>query len=220
MSLKSPRAPRPHREAPPQSLLSSIHPAMPASQHGFTSTWTEVTTRVLGQISTSLPWLHLNLPKNERKLWRERRGKQNRKQGRRRSERGRGKRNVNESGSEKRRQSELRKPQVPLTTAEWVNLRWSAPPTCVNPSTAPPLRLQPCLRTSAPTPLPCAPSASTPDPTSCPPPIGTTPSLCRSTPQTRCWPIICQACTMPTRPCGSASCERGRCVRGRFVRGS
>lgn len=72
---------------------------------GSTNTWTGVTTRAPGQISTSLPWLHLNWPRSERKLWREPNGKQNRKHGKRRS--GRGKKSEKESGNEKRKQSEL-----------------------------------------------------------------------------------------------------------------
>ena len=75
---------------------------------GSTSTWTGVTTPVLGQISTSLPWLHLNWQRNERKLWRKQREKLNRKQGRRKRERGSGKKREKESENEKRKQSELR----------------------------------------------------------------------------------------------------------------
>lgn len=75
---------------------------------GSTNTWTGVTTRVLGQISTSLPWLHQNWPRSERKLWRKPRGKQNRKHGKRRRGSGRGKKSEKESGKEKRKQNELR----------------------------------------------------------------------------------------------------------------
>lgn len=220
MRQKSQRALHPLREAPPQSLLSSTLPAMPASQHGSTSTWIGVTTRVLGQISTSLPSLHLNWPRSARKLWRKPRGKQNRKQEKRRRGNGRGKKREKESGNERRKQSEQQKPPVLLMRAEWVSLKWPAPPTCVLPLMAHPLRLQLCLRTSALTPLPCAPSASTHDLTSCPPPIETIPSSCPSTLQTPCWPITCPACTTLTQPCGSGSYESGRCERGRFVRGS
>lgn len=163
MRQKSQRALHPLREAPPQSLLSSTLPAMPASQHGSTSTWIGVTTRVLGQISTSLLLLHLNWPRSARKLWRKPRGKQNRKQEKRRRGNGRGKKREKESGNERRKQSELQRPPVPLMRAEWVSLRWLALRTCVRPLTAPQLRLQLCLHTSALILLPCAPLASTHD---------------------------------------------------------
>lgn len=75
---------------------------------GSTNTWTGVTIRVLGQISTSHHCLLLNWPKNERKLWRKPREKQNRKSGKRRRERGREKKSEKGSGNEKRKQNELR----------------------------------------------------------------------------------------------------------------
>lgn len=220
MSQRNQRAPHPPREAPPQSPQSSTHPATPANQHGFTSTWTGATTHVRGQISISLPWLHPNWPRRERRRWRKPRGKQSRKQGKRRRERERGKKSGKESESERRKQSELRKPPVPLMRAEWENLRWLALLTCVHPSMAPPPQLQLCHLTSDLTLLPFAPSASTLDHTSCPQPIGTTPSLCPSTPLTPYLPITCQAYTMLTPPCESESYESGRCEKGRFVRGS
>ncbi|KAK6308585.1 hypothetical protein J4Q44_G00218560 [Coregonus suidteri] len=76
---RSPRALRPLRGAPPPSLPSSTRPAMPASQHGSTSTWTGATTRVLEQTSTSRLWLRLNWPRRGRKHWSGPRGRQEQK---------------------------------------------------------------------------------------------------------------------------------------------
>ncbi|CAF88573.1 unnamed protein product, partial [Tetraodon nigroviridis] len=121
---------------------------------------------------------------------------------RRGSEKGR--RSENESASGQKEADRTALP-APPTSPEWVSLSWPAPPTCERPSMGrrPPSR--PCLPTSGPTPRPCALSASTRGPTSCPPPTATTRSSCRSTPQTRSWPITCPACTTPTPPCGSVS---------------
>lgn len=200
MSRRSRRARRPRRGVPPQSPLLSTRPATPASQHGSTSTWTEVITRALGQTFTSLRWRPLSWPRRGKKLWRRRSGKQSRKPGKRRSGRGRRKRSEKESGSVRRRWNGQRKLPVQLMKAGWESPRWPAPPTCGPHSTALRLRLQPCLLTSGPTRPPCAPSANTPGRTSCPPPTETTRSSSPSTPPTHCWPTTCPACTTPTRP--------------------
>lgn len=108
-----------------------------------------------------------------------------------------------------------RKPQARPTTAAWVSRPWQAPPTCDRPSTGRPPLSPPCRPTSGLTHPPYAPSASTPGRTSCHPPTATTHSSCRSTLPTRSWLTTCPACTMPTRPCASASSARGRCASGR-----
>lgn len=74
---------------------------------GSTSIWTEVTTHVPEQTSTSHHWPHRNWQKSGRRPWRKPRGKQSRKHEKKKKRRGNEKKKENGNGRERKRLREL-----------------------------------------------------------------------------------------------------------------
>lgn len=74
---------------------------------GSISIWTEVTTHVPEQTSTSHHWPHRNWQKSERRRWRKPREKQSRKQEKKKKRRGNEKKKENGNGRERKRLREL-----------------------------------------------------------------------------------------------------------------
>lgn len=201
---------------PPSSTLQ----AMPASQHGSTSIWTEVTTHVPEQTSTSHPWPHRNWQRKGRRHWRKPRGKLNKKHEKKKRKSESGKRRERGSGREKKKRRELPKHPVLPTRVAWGILRCQDRLTCERPSIHHPPPSPLCPRTSDPTRPPCGRSANTPGPTSCRPPTAIIRSLFRSIPQTLSWPITCLAYITRILACANASLGTERSERGRSERES